>query len=493
MKLQDRLIEKLRARRDEEGATALLVVILTIVLFAGAALAVDYSSLVMERQKLHDHIDSAAHAGAFELPSNGTGASTTAINMAKGQDSTLNPSTELFCVVGVNASGGVNTSQIPSTCTPGPAPYTAAAYPGLKCNAVICAIPCKAISTAKCNTILVSDTKTVPFGFGRVIGTPTGNTGSVQTAACKGSCGTETPNPMDVVVVADRTLSLSSGDRTSMKTAIKGMLLQMDPSMHFLALGTIHKSETVGTCVTGAPAVSNANDGQPSEANLAKGKWVPTDFSAGYVSGEAGSRAFNTADPVYRAIDCLPSSDGDYGTHLAAPMKAAARKVLGLDAGNLSTLNASNPREGTVKKVIIFETDGEPNEKRSNSVSADISVNGDPRNTDGVKACNNLVTAANGAKNKDVLVITIGFGGATTARCEGSSSKFTRDVLAEAASPAPSGAPSTAEQCNTPASRTKENTDGDYFFCAVDGSEFGEIFKTAISQVSGSIRLIKLP
>ena len=57
-----------KRERDETGAVAVLVVLLAIVVFACAALAVDISSLAMERQKLHDHVDSAAHAGAFELP-----------------------------------------------------------------------------------------------------------------------------------------------------------------------------------------------------------------------------------------------------------------------------------------------------------------------------------------------------------------------------------------------------------------------------------------
>ena len=61
---------------DETGAVAVLVGLLAIVIFACAALAVDISSLAMERQKLHDHVDSAAHAGAFEL----------AVERGQGQD-----------------------------------------------------------------------------------------------------------------------------------------------------------------------------------------------------------------------------------------------------------------------------------------------------------------------------------------------------------------------------------------------------------------------
>ena len=69
-----------------------------------------------------------------------------------------------------------------------------------------------------------------------------------------------------------------------------------------------------------------------------------------------------------------------------------------------------------------------------------------------------------------------------------------RDVLAAAASDAPSGGASTAGDCSTATGIAAENmTDGDYFFCATKGDELAEIFKTAFNQVSGGIRLIRLP
>ena len=83
-----RALRRGERERDETGAVAVLVVLLSIVVFACAALAVDISSLAMERQKLHDHVDSAAHAGAFELPASGTSAKTWAVTMAKTENRT---------------------------------------------------------------------------------------------------------------------------------------------------------------------------------------------------------------------------------------------------------------------------------------------------------------------------------------------------------------------------------------------------------------------
>ena len=84
----------------------------------------------MERQRLHDHVDSAAHAGAYALPG-GTAARAAAVSMANSQDSDLNLSTtantDVYCVVAsTGVTRTVQASQIPSTCNPGlpGAPFT---------------------------------------------------------------------------------------------------------------------------------------------------------------------------------------------------------------------------------------------------------------------------------------------------------------------------------------------------------------------------------
>ena len=60
-------------------------------------------------------------------------------------------------------------------------------------------------------------------------------------------------------------------------------------------------------------------------------------------------------------------SNTDQGTTLAAPMKAAAKYLLGLTANNLGNLPARTP---TPRKVIIFETDGQPNERQPTAATS---------------------------------------------------------------------------------------------------------------------------
>lgn len=477
-----------RRERDERGATAVLVGLVSVALFAAAALAVDYSSLVMERQNLHDHIDSAAHAGAYELPGNAANAANKAVSMATAQDPSLSPRADLYCVVASTGTARtVNATQIPSTCYPGPAPYSSSAYPGLRCNAKICAIPCKVSNTTQCNTITVSENKVVDFTFGRVIGVPTGDTGSVATAACKGSCGDELPNPLDVVIMADRTPSMETADRQAMQSAILETLKTMNPKLHYVSFGTIHKSKTnPGTgCIT---AETGSSEG--AEA----GTWLPVGFRDDYLTS-ATTPTLNETSPLVKGVRCLPASEnGGYGTHLASPLKFAAKKLLSTETRGMPARPGSTP-----KKILVLETDGRPEEtiKRAySSLSTNSEIGVDYRESNaGEAGCNNLVKMAKEVKDAGITIITIGFGGAATNKCNrAGTGTLVRDVLAKAASPDPAtGAASTAGDCSTTSGRQKENTDGDFFFCAVTGPEMAPLFKTAISQVSNSIRMLQMP
>ncbi|MDO4718868.1 MAG: hypothetical protein Q4B08_15075, partial [Propionibacteriaceae bacterium] len=186
---------------------------------------------------------------------------------------------------------------------------------------------------------------------------------------------------------------------------------------------------------------------------------------------------------------------------------------------------------GEVRKVIVFETDGMPDESLPNRL---ITQGGDPaggrqlarrrldagqrlpvlvpwasqtaaeRATGGGAGCKRLEQIAEVAKNDGVLVVTIGYGRAATGGCNMSrldrNESFQTDgpsvagTLAKAASERPDGTPSAADHnCATPEGARAENTDGDYFFCAARADELGDIFTTAINQVSRGIRLISMP
>ena len=236
--------------------------------------------------------------------------------------------------------------QIPSTCNPGVTNYTPGTATGIRCNTVICAIPCRVGAAAKCNTIEVRANKPVDYGFAPVIGIDEGNTGSVASAACKGACGSESPNPMDIVVMADRTASMSDPNRLAMQNAIMNMLLTMTPSMHYVALGTLHKSRTgsySGSCRTEAVSLPNPLPwGKDASDYVTQGTWIPVTMRDDYLTSAATPTA-NTSSPLYQGVNCLPqSATGEFGTHLGGALKGAARNLMGNPS---STMPAGRARE----------------------------------------------------------------------------------------------------------------------------------------------------
>ena len=607
----------LPSRPDESGAVALLIGMLTVVLVMFAAFAVDLGLQINKKELLNDALDSAAQAGASMLPGSSVQAGAKARAFALAHDATETgadiPNIDFWCVVASKASGAtfiVDPSQIPATCYPGTSPWTVGAnYKAtgrpISCSPLICAIPCVEptpnTGTPKfaCNTIRVYQGRDVPFQFSQAGGISKGSTGDLVSVACKGSCGTVAPNPMDVAVVADRTGSMSATDRDAMVAGIKSMLTVMTPDQQYVSMGTIGRG-AVATTPTSEPGT--ACPSTPS-TNQASGAWMSVPFSNNYLDNTFTATNSNSA--LVKGLSCLGASST--GTALAAPMKAAARYLLGLAGNNLSALPT---RQDPVTKVLIFETDGQPNEAPATGGTASLSdptdlfsnvgnyttsgpvttgpvtsgpVSATQTRTTGTgatlqtwtdtykstyrtttnttsntrnggqQACANLGAVATNAKAQNILVITVGYnlantycGSSNTARPNTSTDadsaptitsvtpaaaqkmvngKPTLDTtytgnatvnqtvdrtttavnwsdapdptvlttLAGAASPV-NGVPSVANSnCSTTAEQAAENADGDYFFCAASGSDMATIFRTALSQTSKGIKLMKLP
>jgi Flp pilus assembly protein TadG len=555
----------------EQGTIAIMVGMLAVVICGMAALAVDLTTQVKEHQQMYDTIDAAAHAGAYRLPGAGATAVQDAKDIAFANDpamtGALTPTPTLYCVV-ASASGSVDNTQIPATCNPlsargGSSPnYT---WAGSRCNTKICSIPCTTAASDVCNTVNVKGSKPVPFAFAPIFNVSQGGTGSISSAACKGPCGTGPPNPMDVAVVADRTVSMSTTDVTSMITGIKSMLQVMTPSQQYVALGTIGRSKLnpATTTCTGSPLGSNnkarsqqatPNDSDPNNNIPATdhetianggGPWMPEAFSNNYLN--PNTTTINTSSTLVNAIECLRNQNSY--THLASPMKAAARLLMGYSTApetlnNADTLLPARPDTPVAQKVLIFETDGQPYESGPTGGTTTLTDANDIYSNymstcrgdlcqpvqglstryyfnGGHEACKNLVNQAKAAKDAGILVITIAYNlggencdssdhtyrnpsnypnqdGTTPARAYEHSRLATPslvpDILASSASEKSPGVPSVANNsCGTATLRNTENTDDDFFFCAATGDDMRTIYKTAIGQAVNGIRLVQMP
>lgn len=514
------------SRTRERGATAIVIALSMVIIMGAAALSFDSANLALQRQSLRNLVDASAQAGASYLPGDPAGAVAAAIEYAHRYDSTFTPTTSLWCVIGsTGATMQPAAGFIPATCNPGGSGTYTNGVNGVVCDTILCAIPCLLTGTnPRCNTMKVDGNKDVPYYFAPAIGIPNGNTGAVTSVSCKGSCGTLMPNAMDIAFVADRTSSLDSTVFGNMKQGIKDTLSTMTPEYQFVTLGTIHKSATSGTCKTNLAAY-NANPTADGAART--GSWTPLNFSNDYLTGSLGSvsRSLNTTSDLVSNVTCMNQASQPWGTHLAAPLKAAARMLLGYQTSNLSTLQTARkallPPGTVVKKAIIMETDGVPEETigfngllngngSQNYVATDKSL-GSTSLTDatdpvagspwyGDVGCANLLAVANAAKAAGITVIMIGYGDANTAKCKKNYSNGTfsgnnvDDTLASAASNGLNGLPSLADHdCSTAAGAAAENSDNDNYFCAATGAQLSGIFATAVSQLTATTKFVKMP
>ncbi|MFT4110201.1 TadE/TadG family type IV pilus assembly protein [Propionicimonas sp.] len=576
-----------------------------MILIAAGAIGFDIAKLVYERQQVRAAVDAAAQIGAAKLTSSamGTSAANDMVTLIKnaavanygtatyGPKLTAGNVTVAFYCVVANTSGSStvvspNTNQIPSTCRPNPSStdYTS----GTKCSGTSCAIPCSptTVAGAVCNAVQVSATKNVQFVFGPAINIDHG-TATASTVSCRGSCGGEaTPNPMNVVVMADRTPSMSTvygapADAfQGLKDGIEGMLKIMTPNQQYVAFGALHKSRTV-TATSGAddltqPLASGAkifNDSSGSSYTYSNkvtgtsynsqvkcekygyywysdacyktrtsvttttrtdefaGTWVPVGFTKNY---QSSASVLNTSSDLYTSVHNLNysnlTSGGTYfynkllsdtagsgtyinagtGTHLASALKGAARYLLAnVDSNNyVSSLDSDGYRADLgipVKNVIVFETDGQPDEIFNNATtdsasalsltnSDDIGASGS--NTPGdhastTQACKNLDTVAAEAKAAGILIVTIGFGSVNSATC---GTMTSRAALATAASTQASvtGTGAAESTCSTAAEIAAENSDSDYYYCAASASDLTSVFAAAMGNISKNTKFMAI-
>ena len=438
-----------REPKREQGQIIVLFVLAIVVIMGFAALVIDVGVLRNANQNLWNAMDAGALAGASQLPADATNASTIALQYAGDNYPGGLPAgvtVGFRCVVG-SASGVPRASDIPAVCDPGPnASWT--------CNATICSSVCIPDEGDTCNTIVLESTASVAFDFGRAVGVESGQA-HVLSAACKGPCGAKPSEPVDLVLVVDRTSSMSGVDTTNAKNAAQAVRRAYNPNEQWMAFGMLGPSQS-GGCVT-QPAGSIGSANMPTDLR----RWVPIGLTGNGAPINANYAAAGSA--MDDAITCYTNSST--GTDLSDPITAAAWE-----------LNHS-PRAGTVTKGIILMSDGQPN----NST------------TSGPNYCSQSYDAAYDAKASGIEIFTIGFGldGSNNILCPDTSGPYrglraTR-LLADMATDSfdDNGCPGT------------ENDDKDHFFCLPKSSgastNLAELFKQAANALVGGTKLIQLP
>ena len=237
---------------------------------------------------------------------------------------------------------------------------------------------CNPFTGELCNTVVVRASNLVPFFFAPVLGIGEGSTGSVAGASCKGFCG-QPSSPLDVVMVLDRSTSMTTGDMANLKNAALSVLTFYDPALQHVALVALPYTHPTNRCI------ANPTQNYPAVGRM----WQITGLSSDY----------NTRrDPQPRQRDrqqdqLPPARDQPHERHA----EAVGHTDLGDPMATAHDILVDDGRPD-VPDVIIFMTDGEANQPR------------------GYQPCDYAVDRAIDAHDDAVGVYVIAYGVAS-ARC----------------------------------------------------------------------------
>jgi hypothetical protein len=438
-------------RASQSGQTLVLFSIFLTVILGMAALVLDQGLLRKSNLDLHNALDSGALAGVGLLRDDPVGAERTAREYVQANfpddlpDENVNVS--FRCLIGTE-SGAPRLSDIPLACDPG-------ADASWVMDDDSAFSPCDPSEGDVCNTIVLSGPAERDYLFAPVLGIESGWTQTQIAAACKGLCGERPEVPPDLVLVLDRTGSMSGADTTNAVNASHSVRRALRPEVQRLAFGALGPSRTGQVCRTHPD--SSIGQARPSDLR----RWVPMGLT-GIGSGTGDYRGETTE--MARAIECVASGNGggpfnsSTGTDLADPMLMATYE-----------LQTSGRSDAT--HAILLVSDGQPNNSTSGT-----------RNY-----CQEASQAAAGAKAAGIEVFTVAFGIDGIA-CDDpvGSSWHGRDatyLLADMATDSvyDGGCPGT------------ENDDGDHFFCVPRTEDLEGLFQKAIVTMSAHSRLIRLP
>lgn len=468
------MIRRLRDRveRSDDGAILVLAAVLLIVLFALAALAVDITLKSTDRQQLWNSADAAALAGASQLP-DGLSAESEATTYALANDADLagNITTTFRCLVADRDGNGIpDANEVPGACDPG-ADVPASGPPWVCANG-ICTAPCVPADGDVCNTIVLESEKTTDFAFAPAIGIDQGTT-DIVSAACRGTCGVGLTGPVDLIIVIDRSGSMSSADMDSVERASLAMLDFFDPTVQHVGLAVLPPADKGNECVQ--------EDSDPTDWD--DGRWLIVPLSSDYkdtLNYDFNGDGTNDLDSTSELVEKIRCSTDAGWTDLGSPIRDGSDTTDEANDDAYSEL-LNNGRPG-VKKGIILLSDGGANQP------ADVA-----------NPCLFADQQATIAKNASIEIYTIGFGvDSRSQTCEEDEAGPYGTGLFP-----PDGAPVTrllADMATQPSddnctvlTTDFENSDGDFFFCLPKDEDLSTVFLAIASQIAQGSRLVQLP
>jgi Putative Flp pilus-assembly TadE/G-like len=466
---------------DERGVVAVVVALLMVVLGGSAAMTFDLSRLRHERHLIQAAVDLGSLAGAAYMPvsSPATAAQAEAVALEvasanAGQLSSGNVSISFLCVVSdPEGNGGADSDELRYRCGHPDVDWGDGLWTSRNGKA---SHPCNPYAGDVCNTIKLTASSTIDFYFAPLLGFNSGSTGGVQAASCRG-CG---PAPLDMVIVVDRTGSMSTTDVANVRNAIANSDGALNSVLEFYDPTNVR----IGLVAVPYRNTTNCNVGVADPqfypaTNPATWQVVP--ISGGY---RLSSGNLNPSSTLVQRVQCLQragspdiivdgrDSDGNH-TNYGDPI-AAAQWML------------ENQGRPGIPNAIVFMGDGEANQPQAYD-------SGGRRIAGRYNPCAYAATAASAAKTRvasgidPTTVFSLGYGVDSGIRCVRDSSPspfagaYATTFFAAVASHLLDGTPSTddgtASNDNQPGGCSPaENTDGDYYFCEERGENLSTVF-----------------
>jgi hypothetical protein len=346
------------------------------------------------------------------------------------------------CLVGT-VNGAPALAQVPYDCNPGGAlkhyPPVASDFTGSGPDRLSACDPSQSLNGVydTCNVVVVTDTATTTYGFAPVLGINSGSTGAVQSTACNGPCG-QSPL-LDLVIIMDRTSSMSQNDVDNTVNAAKAVLEQYNPTYERIALGLIGPTDLSAKCVWPGGATASVTTGPDTSVavvgthlNLSSSsanpddptitadvnEWIPVGLS-GTDSGSppptfdeaystSGALAAESASHLVATLNCY-DHPGGAGTDLGTPLLMAQR-VLDADT-------RTGPNGQQIVRGIIEETDGQPDNASnlkapyaSDFTCAYAQTSASTVKTNLVDPTTGLPSSKSNAVSEPITLYTIGFG-----------------------------------------------------------------------------------
>ncbi len=313
------------------GQTLPLVVIFMMSLLLAAGLTIDVGNAYRVKQSLQASADAASAAGAGNLPS--PGAAISAASSFGSQPGGKNP---------IPGSGPVSL-QATANCATGPK----------FCNPA--------------NTVQVTESADVPTYFLHLIGVDH-VTVTVHSQACS-PCGAL---PLDIVMVLDRTGSMTGQKLVNAKAGVTSFLDDLDPAIDNVGLVVLPPAASVGARCGSAPT---------SNYNLTNAAYLVVPMSNDYASSPGN---LNGSSDLISTLNCVQAGG-----------QTAYANALDAAQGELD----ANGRAG-VQKVIIFLSDGAANTGPGYLPATS------PYRT---QPCHTAVSIANASKANKVLIYSIAY------------------------------------------------------------------------------------